>query len=79
MKKSSIIVLFAVYFQTISGYSSGAPTSACDSMSPFGTAMTAASAQAISSPYILNVSLTSVNAGDMILGLMLSIHPSRYY
>ncbi len=70
MKASSIIVVFVVFFQTAGAYSSGAPTSICTSMSPAGTGMTGASAQGSASPYVLNVSLTSMNAGDTLVGLL---------
>ncbi len=77
--KGSIIIVVAVYFQTAGAYSSGAPTSVCTSMNPSGSGMTSATAQASQSPFILNVSLTSMNAGQTLEGLLHFIHASGYF
>ena len=69
MINASIILVFSAYFQTAGAYLSGAPTSICTSMSPAGTGMTGASAQSTPSPYVLNVSLGIMNAGDTLVGI----------
>ncbi len=73
MIKAAIIVIIAACLQTAGAYSSGAPTSVCTSMSPTGTGMTGAAAQSSQSPYILNISLPTFNAGEILLGCCTSL------
>ncbi len=79
MKKASIIVIFAVFIQKAGAYSSGAPTSICTSMSPVPSGMTGAAAQGSASPYVLNVSLTSMNVGNTLVGMFFSFNSAEYF
>ena len=64
-----LIVIVLVFCPKAEAYNSGAPTSVCTSMDPAGSAMTSSAAQTSTSPYMLNVSLYTITAGQSISGL----------